>query len=126
MINTLEDIRDLWSPDDLGIDDTDDSSGVTRFERFLVKNCDRAERRVRKLVPWSIADAAGEEVKAAEIEFLHVFILEHLWHMKASGFEREIRMPGGFQVSLQAFNSEEYERLTAAHISNAERELLGL
>jgi hypothetical protein len=123
MINSIDDIKTLWNPEDLGLSDEAGDSGVSPYEAFLTKTCARADRRIAKIVSAEVMSSGCDEVKQAEIEFVNVFVLEHLWHMKASGSEKTIKMPGGFEVQLQEFKSDEYERLVSAHIYNAEREL---
>jgi len=124
MLNDLADIKPLWNPDELGLSDSPETpDGASPYERFLEKLSQKADRRISRLVSPEVFSAAGEDVKAAEIEFMSVFVLEHLWMMKAAGSEKQIEMPGGFKIYLQEFSSDDYKQLVLAHVYNAEREL---
>ena len=123
MLNSMEDMKVLWNPENLGMSDIPDASGVSEYERFIKRICGKAGRRINKLIPSGSFNTESEALLSAEIEFAQVFVLEHLWMLKAAGSEKQIEMPGGFKISLQEFTSEDYEHLMTAHIYNAEREL---
>lgn len=123
MINSMDDIRLYWTAELLDILPVD-------FEQY----CARAARRARQRIITCIGRDAmqdaesgnpenqerAETIKDAEIEFMHVYILEHLWRQKAAGAERDIQLPNGMRVTLQAVSGDDFTQLIQTHMKNAE------
>ncbi|MBN2435586.1 MAG: hypothetical protein JXK07_10015 [Spirochaetes bacterium] len=126
MINSMDDIRLYWTAELLDILPAD-------FEQYCARAARRARQRIIKCIGReAMQDAESESpenperaeaVKDAEIEFMHVYVLEHLWRQKAAGAERDIQLPNGLRVTLQAVSGDDFKHLIQTHVANAETTL---
>lgn len=129
MLNKIEDIKSLWIPEELDVNE--DDSGNSDYDKLI----NRFERNVK----WRMIDLVGvdaytdashempddqmraEKLREAEKEFFEIQCLEFIWRQKASGAERDVQMPSGFRITLQAFGSDDYISMIKMHVKNAER-----
>jgi hypothetical protein len=134
MLNAITDIKDLWSGDALNIDDTvKDENDKTAFDRYLEKEGKKIKRR---LIAWVGQEAYNDallgtpldqsrkdSLQEAEEDLFHVTLIEKLWRDKSAGAEREVTFPSGMRIALQAFNTDEYEKIINAHTQSADQVL---
>jgi len=123
MLNSLETVREYWSADVFGLD-----SAV--FDSFLQRECDNAFRRLARWVGRAAIDDAALEtpadqdradaLRSAEIELIHIQMINQLWRDKCAGQERDIQFPSGMRITLQAFTAEDCTALISDHVSRAE------
>lgn len=131
MVNNLNDIKSLFVPDMLGVSDDAPEGEKSEYVKLLESWDVKIHLRLMTLIGATAYEDAGAEtptdelrslaVKEAEKEFFQISALELLWRQKAEGAERDIQMPSGFRITLQAFGSEDYERLIGNYLSNVNR-----
>ncbi|HRZ28890.1 MAG TPA: hypothetical protein P5295_18910, partial [Spirochaetota bacterium] len=103
MLNAPGTVKEYWSADVFGLD-----SAV--FDSFLQRECDNAFRRLTRWVGRAAIDDAAletpgdperaEAIKAAEIELIHIQMINQLWRDKCAGQERDIQFPSGMRITL--------------------------
>jgi len=135
MLNSSTDIKAMWQGDALNIDDSKlDANSLTAYDRFLEKEAVKVGRRLKSWIgEAAYTDAAlpspadsdrAECIKESEMELMHVAVMEKLWRDKSAGVERDIQLPSGTRITLQAFNSDDHINIIKAHLANAERAVL--
>jgi len=135
MLNDLSVIKGYWPGDVLNNDDLDIvREEKTAYDLFLEREVKTVTRRLKK---WCGSEAlvdAGLEtpvdqdradaLKDSELELIHVSIMEQLWRDKCAGAERDIQLPSGMRITLQAFSGDDCRNIISAHLNKAESMVL--
>ncbi len=137
MLNSISDIKTLWPGDALNLDDVtvvQTDPDKTSYDLFLENEGDRIRRR---LIKWVGADAyddassgdpsdtdRADALKEAEFELFHINIMEKLWRDKSAGVERDIQLPSGMRITLQAFSGDDYKNIISTHLAEAQRAVM--
>ncbi len=131
MLNDIKHIKELWPGEALNIDDEEPGKDGTAYDQFIKDTAGKIRRRLVKLVgAEAMADAEKSEpadqarkdcIKDAELELFHVLFIEKIWRDKSAGAERDIQLPSGMRITLEAFS--DYEKIIQTHVGNACRDV---
>lgn len=136
MLNSKDEIRSYWPPENADIDDETRIGGTTKtaYDLFIETTIKAVARRLKKWIGTEAYDDAiretpvnperAEAVKEAELQLIHIEFIEKLWRDKSAGAERDVQFPSGMRITLEAFSFEAYMEIIRTHVGNADRAVM--